>query len=125
MNDARSLPIPTELTLHQASKCLEIAFEDGARFSLSCEYLRVYSPSAEVRGHGVGQETLQVGKRAVSILNIEPVGQYAVKLIFDDGHQTGLYSWDYLYQLGAEHDARWQDYLQRLAAAGASRDATD
>ena len=118
----KSIPIPVEIKLHQASRVLELAFDDGARFSLPCEYLRVYSPSAEVRGHGAGQEVLQVGKRHVNILAIEPVGQYAVKLVFSDGHSTGLYSWDYLYELGAKHDALWLDYLNRLAAAGASRE---
>ncbi|RXZ43332.1 gamma-butyrobetaine hydroxylase-like domain-containing protein [Crenobacter cavernae] len=115
-------PMPTELRLHSQSKILEIAFEDGARFELSCEYLRVYSPSAEVRGHGVGQEVLQVGKRDVNITAIEPVGHYAVKLVFTDGHDSGLYSWDYLYELGARREQYWQDYLNRLAAAGAARD---
>jgi DUF971 family protein len=114
--------MPTEVLLHQQSRVLEIAFDDGARFQLPCEYLRVYSPSAEVRGHGVGQEVLQTGKRLVNIKAIEPVGHYALKLVFDDGHDSGLYSWDYLYRLGAEHEANWQDYLNRLAAAGATRD---
>jgi DUF971 family protein len=114
--------MPTEVLLHQQSRVLEIAFDDGARFELPCEYLRVYSPSAEVRGHGVGQEVLQTGKRLVNIKAIEPVGHYALKLVFDDGHDSGLYSWDYLYRLGAEQEANWQDYLNRLAAAGASRD---
>lgn len=102
---------------------LEIAFDDGKRYKLSCEYLRVSSPSAEVRGHGAGQELLQTGKRDVSITAVEPVGNYAVKLVFSDGHDTGLYSWDYLYALGADHDRLWNDYLQRLEKAGASRDA--
>ncbi|AXK38334.1 gamma-butyrobetaine hydroxylase-like domain-containing protein [Crenobacter cavernae] len=115
-------PVPTEIQLHSQSKILEIAFEDGARFELSCEYLRVYSPSAEVRGHGVGQEVLQVGKRGVNITAIEPVGHYAVKLVFTDGHDSGLYSWSYLYELGAKREQYWQDYLNRLAAAGAARD---
>ncbi len=101
---------------------LEIAFDDGQKFKLSSEYLRVLSPSAEVRGHGAGQEVLQTGKKSVSIQAVEPVGNYAVKLVFSDGHDTGLYSWDYLYTLGRDHDALWQDYLGRLERAGASRD---
>lgn len=117
-----SSPTPIELTLHQATRVLDIAFDDGARFSLPCEYLRVFSPSAEVRGHGVGQETLQTGKREVNITAIEPVGHYAVKLVFSDGHSTGLYSWDYLYTLGTQQTANWAAYLARLAAAHASRD---
>ena len=116
------LPQPTEITLHQASRVLEVAFEDGQRFSLPCEYLRVYSPSAEVRGHGPGQEVLQVGKREVGIKSVEPVGSYAVKLVFTDGHDTGLYSWQTLYDLGEHQEAYWQDYLDRMAKAGASRD---
>lgn len=115
-------PQPTELTLHQASRVLEIAFDDGARFRLPCEYLRVFSPSAEVRGHGVGNEVLQVGKKHVNIRAIEPVGHYAAKLVFDDGHDSGLFSWQYLYELGAQQDANWQQYLSDLAAAGASRE---
>lgn len=113
-----STPRPTDIRLHQASRKLEIVFDDGAHFHLSCEFLRVYSPSAEVRGHGAGQEVLQVGKEDVNIVNIEPVGQYAVKLSFSDGHSTGLYSWDYLYDLGARQAELWQTYLARLAAAG-------
>ena len=115
-------PIPSDICLHQQSRVLELQFDDGAQFSLPCEYLRVYSPSASVRGHGPGQEVLQTGKREVNIVTIEPVGHYAVKLVFSDGHDSGLYSWDYLYQLGQEHEQRWADYLARLAAAGASRD---
>jgi DUF971 family protein len=114
---------PTDIILHQQSRMLEIAFDDGNRYKLSCEYLRVSSPSAEVRGHGTGQEVLQTGKRGVSITAIEPVGNYAIKLVFSDGHDTGLYSWDYLYSLGADHDSLWNEYLQRLEKAGASRDA--
>ena len=102
---------------------LDVAFDDGKRFSLPCEYLRVYSPSAEVRGHGPGQEVLQVGKRSVAVKAIEPVGVYAVKFVFSDGHDTGIYSWDYLYDLGVKHDANWKTYLARLEQAGASRDA--
>ncbi len=116
-----STPRPTEIRLHQASRQLEIAFDDGAHFRLPCEFLRVYSPSAEVRGHGPGQEVLQVGKEDVNIINIEPVGQYAVRLVFSDGHDTGLYSWDYLYDLGARQDELWQTYLARLTAAGHRR----
>ena len=112
---------PTDIHLHQVSKVLEITFEDGKHFELSCEYLRVFSPSAEVRGHGPGQEVLQVGKQDVNIKAIEPVGNYAVRLAFDDGHDTGLYSWEYLYELGVEHERNWQDYLQRLEQAGQSR----
>jgi len=113
-----STPRPTDIRLHQASRKLEIVFDDGAHFHLSCEFLRVYSPSAEVRGHGAGQEVLQVGKEDVNIVGIEPVGQYAVKLSFSDGHNTGLYSWDYLYDLGARQAELWQNYLARLTAAG-------
>lgn len=115
-------PRPQEIQLHARSHQLEIRFDDGASFSLSCEYLRVYSPSAEVRGHGVGQEVLQTGKKNVAITALEPVGHYALKIVFDDGHDSGLYTWDYLYDLGVKHDQYWQDYLNRLAAAGASRE---
>lgn len=115
-------PIPTEIKLHKQSKLLEIAFNDGQRFKLPFEYLRVFSPSAEVRGHGPGQEVLQVGKKYVDITNIEPVGQYAVCLFFDDGHNTGIYSWDYFYDLGLNQERYWQAYLARLKAAGASRE---
>ncbi|PXX48071.1 MULTISPECIES: gamma-butyrobetaine hydroxylase-like domain-containing protein [Aquitalea] len=111
-----------EITLHAVSRTLEISFDDGACFQLPAEYLRVYSPSAEVRGHGAGQEVLQVGKRHVGITALEPVGHYALKITFDDGHDSGLYSWTYLYELGAQQQAYWQDYLNRLAAAGASRE---
>ena len=119
--DART-PIPTEIKLHQASRVLEIAFDDGRQFRLPYEFLRVSSPSAEVRGHGPGQETLQVGKRDIGIASVEPVGHYAIRPTFSDGHDTGIYSWDYLYDLGARQDELWQRYLTRLAAAGASRD---
>jgi len=112
---------PTEIQLHQKSRILEIVFDDGARFQLSCEYLRVYSPSAEVSGHGPGQEVLQLGKEDVNITAIEPVGNYAVKLVFDDNHDTGLYTWEHLYELGAEKDKKWQQYLDRLVAAGYTR----
>ncbi|MCL4688756.1 MAG: DUF971 domain-containing protein [Burkholderiales bacterium] len=118
----RNTPRPTEIKLHQKSRLLEIAFDDGSRFSLPCEYLRVFSPSAEVRGHGPGQEVLQVGKRLVEIKEIEPVGNYAVKLVFSDGHDTGLYSWEYLHELGEKQETSWKSYLARLEAAGASRD---
>jgi DUF971 family protein len=117
-----SIPQPTEITLHQASRLVEIAFSDGVVFRLPCEFLRVNSPSAEVRGHGTGQEVLQVGKREVQITAIEPVGSYAVRLVFSDGHDTGLYSWEYLYHLGTDQDRLWREYLDRLARAGASRD---
>ena len=118
----RKSPRPTELNLHQQSRVLDIAFDDGAQFSLPCEYLRVFSPSAEVRGHGPGQEVLQVGKRDVNVSAIEPVGMYAVKLVFTDGHDTGIYSWEYLYDLGAKRDNNWKTYLARLSQAGKSRD---
>ena len=116
-------PHPTALTLHQSSCVLEIAFADGRTFRLPYEFLRVYSPSAEVRGHGPGQETLQVGKREVAITTVEPVGHYAIQPTFSDGHASGIYSWDYLYDLGDRQDELWQRYLERLAEAGASRDA--
>ena len=115
-------PVPTQITLHQASRVLEVAFADGRVFQLPCELLRVYSPSAEVRGHGPGQEVLQTGKRDVQITAIEPVGTYAVKLVFSDGHDTGLYSWDTLYELGRDQEQLWQRYLRRLEEAGARRD---
>jgi DUF971 family protein len=115
-------PHPTALTLHQSSRVLEIAFADGRNFRLPYEFLRVYSPSAEVRGHGPGQETLQVGKREVAITTAEPVGHYAIQPTFSDGHASGIYSWDYLYDLGDRQDELWQRYLDRLAEAGASRD---
>lgn len=118
----RKTPKPTEINLHQVSRQLDIAFDDGRTFTLPVEYLRVFSPSAEVRGHGPGQEVLQAGKSQVNITAIEPVGMYAVKLVFSDGHDTGIYSWDYLYDLGAKHDSNWKSYLARLAAAGKSRD---
>ncbi|MFZ5524694.1 MAG: gamma-butyrobetaine hydroxylase-like domain-containing protein [Pseudomonadota bacterium] len=114
--------LPTEITLHQQSKVLEIAFEDGARFKLPFEFLRVYSPSAEVRGHGPGQGVLQTGKKNVILLEVEPVGSYAIKLSFDDGHDSGLYSWEYLYNLGKHQDTLWQDYLLQIEEAGASRE---
>ena len=116
-------PIPTEIKLHQQSRILEIAFNDGSRFEMPCEYLRVFSPSAEVRGHGPGQEVLQVGKKNVEIKAIEPVGQYAVVLVFSDGHDSGIYSWDYLYDLGRKQDFYWKAYLRRMEEAGQSRES--
>ncbi|MGH8630635.1 MAG: gamma-butyrobetaine hydroxylase-like domain-containing protein [Burkholderiales bacterium] len=113
---------PTDIVLHQQSRILEVAFDDGKVFKLPCELLRVYSPSAEVRGHGPGQEVLQTGKREVGISAIEPVGNYAVRLVFSDGHNTGLYSWDYLYSLGDNQEALWKQYLERLELTDASRD---
>ena len=119
-----STPLPTEIKLHQASRVLEVTFSNGRAFKLSYEFLRVYSPSAEVRGHGPGQETLQIGKRDVTIASVEPVGHYALRPTFSDGHESGIYSWDYLYDLGERQDELWRRYLERLAAAGASRDPT-
>ena len=115
-------PAPTEIKLHQKSRLMELTYADGRRFELSYEFLRIYSPSAEVRGHGPGQEVLQVGKKNIEIKGIEPVGAYAVSLTFSDGHDTGIYSWDYLYELGENHAALWDRYLSRMAAAGASRE---
>ncbi|MBK1640345.1 1-(5-phosphoribosyl)-5-((5-phosphoribosylamino)methylideneamino)imidazole-4-carboxamide isomerase [Chromatium okenii] len=112
------MPTPTELNLHRHSRVLEIHYEDGAQFTLPCEYLRVYSPSAEVQGHGPGQGVLQIGKESVGIDRIEPVGNYAVCLHFDDEHNTGIYSWEYLYRLGTEHEQLWQAYLAALEKAG-------
>ena len=117
-----STPQPTHIKAHQASRVLEIGFSDGRVFKLPYEFLRVYSPSAEVRGHGPGQEVLQVGKRDVTLKDVEAVGHYAIRPIFSDGHDTGIYSWDYLYEIGEEQDELWQRYLKRLADAGASRD---
>ena len=113
---------PIGINLHSRSRELELEYAGGEQYSLSCEYLRVYSPSAEVGGHGPGQEVLQTGKMNVGISAIKPVGNYALQLVFDDGHDTGLFSWPYLYQLCTQQRQRWQDYLDRLAAAGASRD---
>ena len=115
-------PRPTEIKLHQKSRRMEIAFSDGSQFELSYELLRVYSPSAEVRGHGPGQEVLQAGKRDVDILSLEPSGSYAVQPVFSDGHDTGIYSWDYLYWLGKNREKLWREYLERLEQAGASRE---
>jgi DUF971 family protein len=116
-------PTPTALTVHSQSRVLEIAFSDGAEFRIPFELMRVYSPSAEVQGHGPGQEILQTGKREVTVVELEPIGNYAVKPVFSDGHESGIFSWDYLYQLGAEQSRLWDDYLRRLEAAGVDRDA--
>lgn len=118
----QSTPQPTEIKLHQASRILEVSFADGRTFKLPCEFLRVYSPSAEVRGHGPGQEVLQVGKKNVTITHTEPVGSYAVQLTFSDGHDTGIYSWDLLYDYGLHQEEMWERYLKRLEEAGASRE---
>lgn len=114
-------PRPIDIRLHKTSKLLEIKFDDNTECMLSCEFLRVYSPSAEVRGHGAGQEVLQTGKEDVNITGIEPIGNYAVRLTFTDGHNTGLYSWDYLYDLARNYEAMWLEYLGRLSAAGIQR----
>jgi DUF971 family protein len=113
---------PTEIKLHQKSRVLEIAFSDGHTFRLPYEFLRVHSPSAEVRGHGPGQEVLQVGKQAVEIRTLDPVGSYAVQPVFSDGHATGIYSWDYLYELGQNQEKLWSKYLEKMKQAGASRE---
>lgn len=118
----KGTPTPTQIVVHARSRVLELGFSDGAHFRLPFELLRVYSPSAEVRGHGPGQEVLQVGKRGVGITAVEPVGHYAIQPHFDDGHSTGIFSWDYLHWLGVHQDRLWQEYLDRLQAAGASRD---
>jgi DUF971 family protein len=118
----QSTPIPTEIKLHQVSHVLEIAFSDGTRFKLPYEFLRVYSPSAEVRGHRPGQEVLQIGKKNIEVKGVEPVGSYAVQLTFSDGHDTGLYSWDYLHELGENYVELWDRYMNRMEAAGASRE---
>jgi DUF971 family protein len=117
--------LPTEIKLHQVSRILDISFENGHSFNLTCEYLRVYTPSAEALGHGPGQEILQVGKENVTINEIKPVGNYAVSFVFSDGHSTGIYSWDLLYKLGSEYQTLWTDYLRRLEAAGHPRKITD
>jgi DUF971 family protein len=116
------MPIATEIRHRKAAHLLEVAFDDGARFSLPAEYLRVESPSAEVQGHGPGQKTIVPGRRHVGIMAIEPVGNYAVRLVFDDLHDTGIYSWEYLHELGRQQDARWRAYVDALAAGGLSRD---
>ena len=115
-------PQPTEIKLHQKSRVLEITFEDGKNFRLPFEFLRVYSPSAEVRGHGPGQEVLQTGKQEVGVTRVDPVGSYAIQIAFSDGHETGIYSWDLLYQYGEEQEAMWRHYLERIEKAGASRE---
>ncbi len=112
---------PTEVRLQKQSKNLVVSFDDGQTFTLSCEYLRVFSPSAEVRGHASGQEVLQAGKEGVNIDRIEPMGHYALKLVFDDGHDSGIYSWDYLYKLGLQFDQNWEDYLAALQDSGYER----
>ena len=116
-------PQPTSLTVHQRSRVLEVGFADGSTFRIPFELMRVYSPSAEVQGHGPGQEVLQTGKRDVELTALEPVGNYAVQPRFSDGHDSGIFSWDYLYYLGSQQDALWNDYERRLAAAGMDRDA--
>lgn len=115
-------PTPTDITVHGQSRVLEIAFSDGASFRIPFELMRIYSPSAEVQGHGPGQEVLQTGKRDVELADLEPVGNYAVKPTFSDGHDSGIFSWDFLYFLGSQQEKLWADYAQRLAAAGADRD---
>ena len=116
-------PTPTALTVHSQSRILEVVFSDGAEFKIPFELMRVYSPSAEVQGHGPGQEVLQTGKREVGVVTLESIGNYAVKPVFSDGHESGIFSWDYLYHLGADQDQLWSDYNRRLQAAGMSRDA--
>lgn len=113
---------PSEIKLHKKSAILELRYPDGSALSLTAEFLRVHSPSAEVRGHGKGQETLQTGKRHIRLTGIEPVGNYAIKLCFDDGHDSGIYSWDYLHRLGTDQNQLWEQYLAKLQSAGASRD---
>ena len=116
-------PTPQALTVHAQSRMLEISFSDGASFRIPFELMRIYSPSAEVQGHGPGQETLQTGKRHVTLTGLEPVGNYAVQPAFSDGHDTGLFSWDYLYFLGSQQEQLWQEYAAKLQAAGLDRDA--
>ena len=116
-------PAPQSITVHEKSRVLEVVFSDGAAFRIPFELMRVYSPSAEVQGHGPGQEVLQTGKRDVMLVDLAPVGNYAVQPTFSDGHDSGIFSWDYLYELGQRGDALWQDYVQRLQAAGVDRDA--
>ncbi len=119
---SKDSPTPVSLTVHGASRVLEVGFSDGASFRIPFELMRVYSPSAEVQGHGPGQEVLQTGKRHVTVLEIEPVGNYAVQPLFSDGHSTGIFTWDYLYFLGSQQEQLWADYDKRLAAAGVGRD---
>lgn len=116
-------PTPEDITVHSASRVLEVSFSDGQTFRIPFELMRVYSPSAEVAGHGPGQEVLQTGKREVTLNGLEPVGNYAIQPTFSDGHDSGIYSWDYLYFLGSQQDKLWADYFERLAAAGVDRDA--
>src|SRR5262245_49871153 len=116
-------PTPTALTAHGRSRVLEVSFSDGASFRIPFELMRVYSPSAEVQGHGPGQEVLQTGKRDVLLESLEPIGNYAVKPVFSDGHESGIFSWDYLYHLGADQETLWADYERRLKEAGVPRDA--
>jgi DUF971 family protein len=116
-------PTPQDLTVHSKSRVLEVSFSDGKTFHLPFELMRIYSPSAEVQGHGPGQEVLQTGKREVELAGLEPVGNYAVKPVFSDGHDSGIFSWDYLYFLGSQQDQLWADYEARLKAAGVDRDA--
>jgi DUF971 family protein len=118
----KDTPIPTDIRLHQQSRILELVYESGERFELTYEFLRVFTPSAEARGHGPGQEILQTGKRDVDIERIEPVGTYALRLVFNDGHDSGLYSWDLLYNLGQHRDELWQEYLKQIESCGLSRD---
>ena len=116
-------PTPVALTVHSQSRLLEVVFSDGAAFRIPFELMRIYSPSAEVQGHGPGQEILQTGKREVNVIELEPIGNYAVKPVFSDGHESGLFTWDYLYHLGADQSRLWDDYERRLKAAGVLRDA--
>ena len=118
----RDTPIPSEIKLHQKSRRLELVYADGETYSLDFEYLRVFTPSAEARGHGPGQEVLQTGKRSVDIEGVEPVGTYALRFVFSDGHDSGLYSWDLLYNLATHHEALWQEYLNQIEKQGLSRD---
>lgn len=121
----KNVPSPTEIKLHQKSHILEISFANGKTFQLPCEFLRVYSPSAEVRGHGPGQEVLQVGKKNVEIKKIEPVGTYAIQFTFSDGHDTGIYSWDLLYDYGLHQEEMWRHYVKRMEEAGVSREPSE
>ena len=121
MSDPQTSIRPSAIRLHRQSRVLELCYPDGRRFELPCEFLRVHSPSAEVQGHGAGQEVLQVGKKGVNITRIDPVGSYAIRLHFDDGHDTGLYSWDLLHDLGNRQEILWQQYLERLSQAGQQR----